>query len=129
MDWIKVEKSPPDKPELLHIADRCRCSQAEAFLAWFRLWVWLDNNSADGTVDLLTKTKVDALAGLNGLGDAMEEVGWIVFTEGNPPCATIANWGRHNGQSAKARALAARRVADMRYRRNAASVTPALRHR
>ena len=40
--WIKIETHTPDKAEIRHIARLCDCTKADAFLAFFRVFVWLD---------------------------------------------------------------------------------------
>ena len=105
-DWIKVEKATPDKPEIRHIARACEVSIGEAFAAWFRLWCYLDCATADGEVRFLKPEDCDDVARLPGIGEALSHdhgCGWIVF---HARGATVANWDRHIGESAKQRALA-----------------------
>lgn len=109
--WIKVETHTPDKAELRQIARRCQCSKAEAFLAFFRLFVWLDEQTEDGQVEFFTAADADEIAGLSGFGEALQEVRWLTFDSTG---ARVANWERHNGESAKKRCLAAERI--KRYR-------------
>ena len=119
--WIKVETHTPEKNELRHIAKRCGCTKAEAFLAFFRLFVWLDEETEDGHVDFFTLADADEIGGLNGFGEALQEVRWITF---GPTGAVVSNWDRHNGQSAKKRCLAAERNRRLR-ERDAGNVTRA----
>ena len=119
--WIKVETHTPDKAEVRHIARLCHCTKAEAFLAFFRVYVWLDEESDDGHVDFFTADDADEIGGLTGLGAALAEVRWISF---GPTGAVVANWDRHNGKSAKKRCLEAERSRRQR-ERHAASVTGA----
>ena len=109
--WIKVETHTPDKTELRQIARLCHCSKAEAFLAFFRVFVWLDEQTEDGHVDYFTLNDADDIGGLTGLGNALETVRWITFSPGG---AVVANWERHNGKSAKKRIIEAERA--RRYR-------------
>ena len=104
--WIKIETHTPDKAEIRHAARLCHCSQAEAFLAFFRVWAWLDEQTDDGRVEFFTAEDADDIAGLSGFGAALAEVRWIMFGPGG---AVVANWDRHNGQSAKRRCLDAER--------------------
>ena len=104
--WIKIETHTPDKTEIRHIARRCHCTKAEAFLAFFRVFVWLDEQTDDGHVEFFTPEDADDLAGLPGFGDALQEVRWITFSPGG---AVVSNWDRHNGQSAKRRCMDAER--------------------
>ena len=109
--WIKVETHTPDKSELRQIARLCHCSKADAFLAFFRVFVWLDEQTEDGYVDFFTPADAVEIGGLNGLGAALETVRWITF---GPTGAVVSNWDRHNGQSAKRRCLDAERKRSVR---------------
>ena len=104
--WIKVETHTPDKAEIRHIARLCHCTKAEAFLAFFRVFVWLDEQTDDGHVDFFTPGDADDISGLEGFGDALQEVRWVTFSPGG---AVVSNWDRHNGQSAKRRCMEAER--------------------
>jgi hypothetical protein len=104
--WIKVETHTPEKAEIRHIARQCGCTKAEAFLAFFRVFVWLDEQTDDGHVEFFTPADADEIAGLKGFGEALQEVRWILF---GPTGAVVSNWDRHNGQSAKRRCLDAER--------------------
>lgn len=117
--WIKIETHTPDKAEIRHLARLCHCSQAEAFLAFFRVLVWLDEQTEDGHVAFFTAEDADDIAGVKGIGAALEEVRWITFSPGG---AVVSNWDRHNGQSAKRRCLDAERSRRLR-ERHAESVT------
>lgn len=117
--WIKVETHTPEKAEMRQIARLCHCTKADAFLAFFRVFVWLDEQTEDGHVDFFTADDADEIGGLTGLGAALAEVRWITF---GPTGAMVANWNRHNGQSAKRRCLDAERSRRSR-ERHAATVT------
>lgn len=127
-DWLKVEKRTPRKYEILTIAEVCGVSVGDAFLAWFQLWSWFDDETDSGHLPKLSSEKCDFLGGLPGLGRALAECGWVEFTPDGG--AIIRNWDRHNGASAKKRLLTSRRAALCRARsaqevRNAGSVTGA----
>lgn len=104
--WIKIETHTPDKPEIRQLARLCQCSKAEAFLAFFRVFVWLDEQTDDGHVEFFTMQDADEIGGLCGFGEALQEVRWLTF---GPTGAVVSNWDRHNGQSAKRRCLDAER--------------------
>jgi DNA replication protein DnaT len=104
--WIKVETHTPDKVEIRQMARLCHCTKSEAFLAFFRVLVWLDEETDDGQVEFFTPKDADDIAGLSGFGAALQEVRWITF---GPTGAVVSNWERHNGQSAKRRCLDAER--------------------
>jgi hypothetical protein len=111
MAWIKVEVSTPDKPEINHMARLCKAEHGAVFEGWFRLWAWLDGQTADGHERLCTPEACDRISGVPGMGRALAEVGWMEFHDGG---ALVIGWERHNGQSAKERALTANRVATFR---------------
>jgi hypothetical protein len=113
MAWMKIETNTPEKPEIRTIARQCHCSKAEAFLAFFRLWAYFDEHTADGFIPGLVQDDVDEIAGLEGVGRTLESVRWLTFDQTG---ITISTWERHNGESAKKRALAAKRA--QRFRAN-----------
>jgi hypothetical protein len=100
--WIKIETHTPDKVEVRQIARLCGCTRAEAFLALFHWFVWLDEQTESGDVDFFTPADADEIGGLAGLGNALETVRWVKF---NASGAVISNWKRHNGKSAKRRCI------------------------
>ena len=106
MAWIKIEHQTPDKPEVGAIAHKLRITPAEAFLALFRVWAWADESTADGTLPGIGPAWIDHIARVAGFGAAMKDAGWLVET---PTGLEIPNFDRHNGESAKARALDQRR--------------------
>ena len=57
-------------------------------------------------MDFFTPTDADEIGGLPGLGNALETVRWVTFSQTG---AVVANWDRHNGRSAKRRCLDAER--------------------
>lgn len=103
--WIKVDVSILGKPAIRNAARACNCSIGDAFAAWFRLYSWLDEQTADGTL-WSDRNEVDAIARLPGFAESLERSGWLTFNGDN---LTVTNWGEHNGQCAKRRALDARR--------------------
>ena len=111
-DWLKVEKATIDKPEIRLVARLCDVSRDAAFAAWFRLWCWFDTETEDGHFPALTPEDCDDIGRLRGLGRACAEAGWIEFAADGG--AIIRNWDRHNGVSAKKRALANRRKVQWR---------------
>jgi len=112
-NWLKVQKHTPDKPQLRQLARMCDCSLGDAFLAWFRVYAYLDEVTADGSVLFMAPADVDDVARLPGTGDALAAVQWLLFDSHG---CTVVQWDRHNGRSAKKRALDAERQA--RFRQN-----------
>ena len=121
MAWIKVESPTPCKPEVLRIAKIMGVTADDAFGKAMRFWLWLDGVSVDGLVDGLAPHDVDAVLNASGFCDALVAVGWLEYDESNERL-TVPNFERHNGESAKARALRARRQANWRRNRVDGSV-------
>ncbi len=120
--WIKVGVDTPYKTAIRNMARDCNCSRGDAFLAWFDLYAWLDENTADGRIET-DHGELDRKAGLPGAAASLERSGWLSFTGS---MCTITNWDEHNGQNAKRRAMDARRKTEMReeMRRQGIAVRP-----
>jgi hypothetical protein len=100
--WIKMRKGVNDSPKMMAVANVCGCQRAVAFDAVFRLLCWLDSHTVDGRMDYVFKGDIDRVGQLEGLGQAMEEIGWFAFDPGG---CTVVDWERHNGNTAKKRLL------------------------
>ncbi len=116
-DWIKWTKGVARKPEVLQIAQRLGKTRHEVAGLLMELWEWADENVIfvqDSSVfdpdncpafvrlgDCSTSL-IDALAGVAGLADSLTAVGWLCPRNGS---LEFPNFGRHNGKSAKSRAL------------------------
>ena len=100
--WIKVMKGTPNKPAMAEIRRWCGCTKAEAVLAFFELYCYFDDVTANGFIPFFSKEDAVERGGLAGLGDALEAVNWMTFL---PEGAWVTDWEKHNGKSAKARML------------------------
>lgn len=114
MRWIKIDVDTPNKRAIVRLAHDCGVSRGDAFLAFFRLYSWLDEQTADGTL-YADADEVDAVARLQGTAASLANSGWLTFYEDGR--LQVANFGEHNGQSAKRRALEARRQNECRERK------------
>jgi hypothetical protein len=112
-DWIKLEAATPDKPEIYAIAGFLNCSHGDAFLSCIRVWLWVDQQSRNGDDLGVTKNAIDRIGGVTGLCDALTNVGWIKAKNG---ALSIPNFDRHNGKTAKERALTKKRMETFRLR-------------
>lgn len=114
MSWLKIETTTPRKPEVFRIAGALNISPREAFGLCFDFWAWMDEISMDGSNAIgVTKSLLDRYLGVTGAADAIEKAGWLVTTEGG---VSIPNGSRHNGETAKHRALAAKRQAGFKHK-------------
>ena len=106
-DWIKVEKITPDKPEIAILARELGISQADAFLSWFRAYSWADGITADGFVPNLSLADGDSLSRCCPGTFRTLASPILKWVEETPGGLIFSKWNRHNGKSAKNRALEA----------------------
>lgn len=105
--WIKIEDSTPDKPEVWKMAERLAIDADAVLGKLVRIWIWADQQTLDGNAASVTRALLDRCAGVTGFADAMIAVGWLQATEGG---VRFLHFERHNGETAKKRALTRRRV-------------------
>lgn len=110
-DWIKIEGTLPDKPEVIRISIETGLDQDAVVGKLIRIWIWADQQSADGTDLPLTSSFLDRLTAFPGFAAAMRKVGWLGGREGS---LSFPRFDRHNGQTAKLRAENNRRAAKSR---------------
>jgi len=115
-DWLKMEINTPDKPEVIGMADMLGVNPAHVVGGLFMVWRWFDQQTTDGNASFVTKITVDRISGVTGFADAMEKVGWLVAPEDGG--LVLPNFVRHNGETAKQRALTAKRVAKSKAKSN-----------
>lgn len=119
-EWLKFEKATPDKPEVFAIATHLDIDPDAVVGKLIRVWSWFDTHTMDGNAVSVTSALLDRVAGVTGFVRAMERVGWICVT---PDGVSLPNFDRHTGETAKGRALTAKRASEHRAKSNAASVT------
>ncbi|WP_372897584.1 hypothetical protein [Stieleria sp.] len=122
-DWIKIENTTPDKPEVFRMAERLEIDPDAVTGKLVRIWIWADQQTVDGNAGCVTRLLLDRLAGVSGFADAMSDCGWLQEENGE---LLLPNFERHNGKTAKTRALTRKRVESHRKNCNADTVTPAL---
>ena len=114
-DWIKMEAATPDKPEVWEIASNLDCDPDAALGKLFRVWCWFDAHTEEGNASTVTKKLLDRLVGVTGFCDEMIRAGWMVEAGGT---ISLPNFDRHNGKTAKNRALTAKRVSEHKKKGN-----------
>jgi hypothetical protein len=120
MSWIKMCHDLPEKPEVLGIASFLKMDELSIIGRLWKLWTWADQHSLTGNAMSVTSASLDRITNTPGLAEALRIVGWL---EGEDYSLSFPNFERHNGQTAKNRALSA-----LRMQRNR-SVTRASRER
>jgi hypothetical protein len=119
-DWIKMEVTTADKPEVAMMAHKLKCEPDLIVGKLFRIWVWANQNSVDGNAVTVTESFLDRIAHRKGFASAMRTAGWLSGANG---ALCFPGFERHNGKTAKARAMGNRRVA--KHRGGNENVTPA----
>lgn len=122
-DWLKIEAVTPDKPEVFEIATLCKVTPDDAFGKVFRVWRLFDQQTENGNASNVTWAYLDHVVGVTGFAQAMFNVGWLAGGDDGKSGVTLPNFDRHNGKTAKARALTAKRVATHKERSANAKVT------
>lgn len=118
--WIPWEIGLSKKREVLLIARQLGVSQREAAAMCMEVWEWAEGQSVDGLIHGLAPTDIDTATGIQGIGTAMQNAGWLVASSG---AVQFPNWNRFNSKSGKARLLAAERKRRQRSRSSHAEVT------
>jgi hypothetical protein len=109
-DWIKMECSTPDKPEVLAITVKMGWDDPDLTVGkLFRLWRWFDQHTVDGNAETVTAALLDRYLGVSGFVEVVASVGWMSVTDSG---ISLPSFEKHNGASAKSRAQTAKRVAN-----------------
>lgn len=102
LPWIKIRTDLPDDPNVYLLAEilSMECPTVVGHLVAF--WSWMDKHTPDGQSIKLTESVIDTKIGVPGFAAALRQVGWL---GGQNMALTLPHFERHNGASAKARAL------------------------
>lgn len=107
-DWIKMRTNLWDDPRVARLCDLTDQSEAAVIGGLYWLWAMADEHTEDGILPGLTCRAIDRKTGVQGLGAALCEVGWLAD---HPEGVRIVGFEEHNGASAKKRCQTAKRVA------------------
>ena len=105
-DWIKFEVSTPNKPEVWEMAHILSLDPDAVVGKLLRVWAWFDSHSHNGHAASVTKVLLNRDTGVPNFCEAMIQVGWLTEENG---WLVVTNFDRHNGETAKKRALSTRR--------------------
>lgn len=124
VSWIKVRTDLAADPAVVSIAAALGVDRFAVVGRLHWIWSWAGSNSRDGRIAGVTAAWIDELVALEGFAAAMISAGWLIESDRG---IRFPKFNRHNGQSAKTRALTAQRVARSRSRSgNDRSVTQSL---
>jgi hypothetical protein len=110
-DWIKMRCNLWDDPRVGHIVDVTASSEAAVVGGLYWLWATADQHTQDGLMPGLSLRQIDRKTGVQGLGEALCNIGWLSETEAG---VYLNNFEDHNGQSAKRRCVDAQRKSTVR---------------
>jgi hypothetical protein len=118
-DWIKMRSDLHTDPAVIGIACLLEIDEDTVVGKLLRVWAWVDaqgvidrDKSHGGSVTVsVTASWVDRCAQRPGFAAAMVAAGWL---EDIGSAVRFPRFDRHNGQTAKERALAAKRQAKKR---------------
>ena len=124
-DWIKWGKGFLRKPEIVAIANALDRPRSEVAAGYMQVAEWLDSEGqpddpedvdSDITIEILSRnardkrhallSHLDEISGVTEFGEALENVGWVALTD---TAIVFKRATRHNTETAKRRALAAKR--------------------
>lgn len=110
-DWIQMRHDLAEDPAVIQIAAGCKLDVDCVVGKLHRFWSWADNQTTNGRAKGITGEVVDTLVGHQGFSEILQKVGWLTVT---PEGIRVPKFNRYMSQSAKQRALTARRVAKHR---------------
>lgn len=120
-DWMKIELELPDKPEVHEIAGILNIDPDAVTGKLIRVWSWFNKQTTNGNANGVTFSLLDRITCVTGFGEAMMFVGWI---EQNDKVLCMPKFERHTSESAKTRALTAKRVNKKRSKNVTVSALP-----
>lgn len=107
-DWIKMRTDLDEDPSVIGIALATGLEEDVVVGKLWKLWKWANQQTRDGNAVGVSEKWVDRYLRVDGFSAAMAKFGWLVVSEDG---INFPNFDRHNGKSAKERALTAKRVA------------------
>lgn len=105
-DWIKMRSDLAEDPAVICIAGKVGLDEFAVVGRLQFLWAWFDAQSRDGHAAGVTKAWVDRKVQCDGFAQAMVDAEWLIVTPGG---IEVPNFDRHNGETAKTRALGTKR--------------------
>lgn len=120
-DWIKMRADLHRDPAVISIARACKLDAYAVVGRLHAVWAWADSITADGSLEGVDAALIDQIAGRKGFAAAMAATpgsAWLRLTDAG---AELPRFDRHNGKSAKRRALERDRKVAERVRKPSAS--------
>jgi hypothetical protein len=106
-DWIKMRCNLDTDPAVFQMAAGLEMDELAVVGRLWKVWAWADQHIADCNAVSVTANVLDRITTTPGFAEAMRKVGWL---EGRDGDLSFPHFDRHNGQTAKKRALTKNRV-------------------
>lgn len=123
-DWIKMRVDLRADPAVISIANSLKLDEDTVVGKLHLFWSWLDQQTVDGNALGVTAAWLDRYVQRTGFAKALASAGWLTITKAG---ISAPDFEKHNGETAKQRALTAIRAANFRQnhkgKRNGAGVT------
>ncbi len=105
-DWIKMRTNLDTDPAVVRLASGLKQDRFAIVGRLHKIWSWANEHLTDGRDVPIDSAFLDALVESPGFAEQLRRVGWL---SGRENCLSFPNFERHNGESAKTRALDAAR--------------------
>jgi hypothetical protein len=107
-DWIPIEVTLHGKPEVAYLSTLLERPIDECVGTLIRFWCWCQAHTRNGVFDDMDEQTMSLASGVRlQFLDALQDVGWLVFTEDGQ--AIIPNYNRWFGGSSKRRMVESER--------------------
>lgn len=130
-DWIKMRIGIEQDPAVFAISSRLKLDRFAVVGRLSAFWSWMNQHSEDGSVTLAGNVTgnapdnsatdscemIDTIAGVSGFAEALQSVGWLIFTRVG---FSIPSYDKYNRSSAKTRSANAIRQARYKEKQRAA---------
>lgn len=114
-DWIKIDHGLHEKPEVHYLSSTLNIDPFTVVGMLVRVWEWFDRHTENGYADNVTFASLDRIVQRDGFAEALNFAGWL---EQKGRGLELPKFDRHNGKTAKNRALARERMSRKRYAEN-----------
>jgi hypothetical protein len=105
-DWIKMRTNLDTDPAVVRISSGLNLDRFAVVGRLHRIWSWANEHLTDGVDVPIDSAFLDTLVEFSGFADQLRHVGWLSGRDGS---LCFPGFLRHNGASAKTRALDAER--------------------
>jgi hypothetical protein len=110
-DWIKMRANLHTHPKVVRMSSALSADRLRIVGGLHAVWCLFDEHSEDGRLDGYSSAAIDDHIGFPGFAQAMQRVHWLTSDTSS---VALPEFDKHNGQSAKRRAMDADRKREKR---------------